>query len=379
MNLKKKTFYSIKLFLAAISIYSFVFVPLASASEITITGNGSDSTSQVQTQTDSNTQITQTNSADISNEVTAEANTGNNQASDNSGGDVSIETGDSDSHISVENSGNTSIVNSNDCCAENETGLNITGNGSNSDNQINYNQDNSNNVNVYQNANISTSIVGFINTGNNRANDNSGGSNTIITGDIHAAERIINGPINFSQITISPLNEKVTATIKDNGSDSDNNINYATNNNQFINVNNYSIIDNYSFWYLNTGNNEASDNRGGDVLIETGDIDFISVIKNFINKSVIEIDCCEIELPDIDDPDDPDVEENKETKNEDKKDENKIPAGSEAKAGGPGILGLSDTSGAGLGSFLFWIGLAIAGTGSKIMYGEFEKVFKKKN
>lgn len=86
------------------------FVPTALASDITISDNGFGSSNRVSLQSENRTNIQQHNNADFRNDIRVNANTGNNRASFNTGGRVSIQTGDAQSHVSVSHNANTNNV-----------------------------------------------------------------------------------------------------------------------------------------------------------------------------------------------------------------------------------------------------------------------------
>ena len=106
------------------------------ATTITITGNGADSENEVEelslTQT---TTVIQDNYADIDNNIHVDATTGGNTAEKNTGGDVSIETGDAEVGVEV-----TNVANSNSadvaCCGLGDVDVKISGNGYDSENEV---------------------------------------------------------------------------------------------------------------------------------------------------------------------------------------------------------------------------------------------------
>ena len=74
----------------------------ALAVDIEVSGNGSDSNNTVNFASNNTTNVTQNNTADISNDIDVDADTGKNDANDNTGGDVTIDTGDADSDVRSE-------------------------------------------------------------------------------------------------------------------------------------------------------------------------------------------------------------------------------------------------------------------------------------
>jgi len=384
---KQKNRFSLLVIL--LTFYSLVFSPKLSATEIIVGGNGSESSNEVSIQQDSQTQVSKTNEAEVQNSIQVDASTGGNTASGNTGSDVNIETGDVNLQVEVSNNVNSSVVNSTACCTSNGTNALVEGNGSDSNNKISLNNSDNTYVRVNQTASITNSISGQINTGNNIANDNTEGSVSIVTGSINAKSVINNGPINLSDVSFGGGIGGVSAKISGNGSESDNQITVKFDNDSDVFVNHSSNLENFLVWDLNTGNNVASGNTDGIVSIKTGDINLETFINNFINLSKVNIEgCCD---EDIFDPgeDDDDTEDEEDDESDDEEegvggisdssdDDGFLPAGAEAGAGGPGILGLSDTSGGNAQALLFFLGLAFFAFGGKIVTDEiFPSISKK--
>ncbi len=269
------------------------------AEEITVSGNGDGSSSNINVNVSSSTNVAQDNSADINNNVDINADTGNNSANDNSGGDTSITTGDINIDSNIENSGiNQSSVDVG--CCQADVDLNISGNGENSTNYINYSENNSKegggtNILVNNSANITNNVSGSANTGYNEASNNTGGNVSITTGSIRVVDVIKNKSVNVYEVNAPGGNgADVSISIKDNGSGSSNSIEFSNNSKTIIDINNSANIVNNSKWDLNTGKNKANGNTGGDVSITTGDIVFRSTIENTeINVGIVDIECCE--------------------------------------------------------------------------------------
>jgi hypothetical protein len=382
--MKNKSIYNkFRILVFSLAIYSIVFAPLISATEFVISDNGTGSSNEISSQNTSETTVTQQNTADVSNDVSVDANTGNNNASGNTDGSVVIDTGNVHTNVTVENQVNSSAVETFTCC-QNETNAQISGNGTDSGNSINLDNKTNTNINVYQNATVTNNISGYVNTGKNTANDNNGGSVTIETGNINVKSKITNGAINTSLVNISGgSGESINAKISENGTGTINEIRGLFNNNIFSNIINNSNVYNNSSWYLNTGENKANGNSAGKVLIKTGDINLDVFINNLLNISITDIDtcCADVDIFDPGDDEDPQEEEKSETEDEDgvadpdisvKSDPSGIiPAGAEAGAGGPGILGLSDTSGGLTHAIMFWMGLGLFAIGGKMITDEY--------
>jgi hypothetical protein len=269
-----------------------LYVPNVTAEELIITGNGSDSVNTVDSISTQQNVVTQNNELDVTNNITANSNTGDNTANDNTGGDTSIDTGDIATDIDVANTGNVSVVNvGNNCdCPPESSNSIISENGAESNNNITNQNTNNTYVNVDQVASINNNILVDSNTGDNTANRNNGDVQ-IKTGDIFTRIKLLNGPLNISKVKVSSGSSiELMLKIAGNGVSSINTINNTEINNIIVNENNLANIINDVVSKLNTGGNDASKNNG-DVAIKTGDISTTVSISNLANLNEVVIDC----------------------------------------------------------------------------------------
>ncbi|MBA3724258.1 MAG: hypothetical protein H0W89_05225 [Candidatus Levybacteria bacterium] len=272
-------------------VMSLTFTPHALAEQITITGNGAESVNEVVVTKKNESVTQQTNNADIVNNISNNASTGDNTASFNTNGNTSIQTGDATVVTEVTNTANTSIVEQKNCCDSQQGTVTVSGNGANSHNNANVSSNYTANVRVYQNANIVNDITTYANTGNNRANYNNGDS-LIRTGDIKAKTHITSGPINLSYVSV-PLysNKPLSVTIIGNGFGSWNTVNVHDEDDTNIDIENVATVINDLKEHYSTGDNKA-DYNNGDVAILTGDIaSYTSIDNGPINVSVVKVDC----------------------------------------------------------------------------------------
>lgn len=280
-------------FIANLAILFLVFFyPLSAvlAEEVTISGNGSGSSSEVNVAQNTQTNVEQNNQAQVSNELDSDLNTGDNSASSNTGGETGITTGDVTAQTSIENDLNSSVVNI-ECCPQ-DSSYTISGNGADSENNITTNNDSSTSVTVTQNATVTNNILGSANTGDNSADDNSGGNVSIDTGDINAKVEVSN-KTNMALVTApSGQGGDIKVKISSNGSGSVNNIVLTFNNNTEVVIENNSTLANILNWYANTGGNSANGNTGGNVKIKTGNILLDIILENSANVSIVDIECC---------------------------------------------------------------------------------------
>lgn len=274
--------------LAILVSLSLTISPYASAVELVISGNGSESNNTITAQVETEVQVVQENNASVENNVDIDSNTGENTASDNSG-NVSIQTGDTNNDIGIENELNTSQVEV-ECCGDDQT-LEISGNGESSNSSINSQIGINTTIVSTQNADIKNNINGTTNTGNNSANGNDGDV-SIKTGDINVEGDVKNvANLSFISATVGNGN-KLSAKIANILGNSVNNISVKLISDTEVITDYTADISNDINWDLNTGGNIANSNLG-DVSFTTGDIFFdFAVFNDPINVGGVDIDCC---------------------------------------------------------------------------------------
>lgn len=272
----------------------FSFVPrTALAEEVAVTGNGFDSSNEVTVLSNDQASVNQSNSADVSNSVNVDTNTGGNLASDNTRGDTQVTTGNASVSTSISNTANISTITQN-CCSQASGNIQavISGNGTGSQNTIGVSNTSQTTVTSVQSAQITNIISGTAITGTNRADNNTSGNVTIQTGDIMVNEKIHN-KINHATISLAAFVAKeTTIKISGNASFSDNTVNLENAHDIVIDIGNRADVFNKSTWDLITGGNKANENTDGDVGIFSGNIAYNSVIKNAVNESSVTANSC---------------------------------------------------------------------------------------
>lgn len=308
-------------------------------------GSGSENTNQAEVTTSD--QTFQTNDANVENNIILEANSGDNTSNDNTGEDTSIETGDANVVANVANFLNTNlagnvIINTvnvmgdlvgdiiapdttptHACdagCSEEELAMLNSGNGSYSDNSNSFQNADESQVVQDNDAQIGNNLDLATNTGDNQAADNTGGNNSIDTGESNIEANVMNiANQNVSggdwwivlvnqagnwigQIVGAPegaqmagsegtqfvVNSDGSITIanENNGSNSQNQNSVNQESDSTIVQNNNANLQNNIQVNANTGGNEASRNTGGDTSIETGDANILVNLINFVNMNV---------------------------------------------------------------------------------------------
>lgn len=274
----------------AILILILILTPTVTAQELVISENGESSSNQINLNQSSENQTTQQNQADFGNQTSQDLNTGNNSASGNTGGDSSTNTGSVNSDTSIKNSANTNLSNQQNCCPE-PGKIEITGNGSGSQNTVSASSSTGTSVSQDNSAVIGNIVTGTANTGYNTANSNNGNV-SLQTGDINAQVGIINQDINHNEAIVSSAGPNWNILVSGNGSDSINNFLLSISNNLDVKSSNTAQFLNKIIWESNTGGNSINSNLG-DAFIKTGNVLTDIVVKNIgINSNLLSINCC---------------------------------------------------------------------------------------
>jgi len=282
---------------AAVSTVALIassFVGPVLATEVVISENGSNSDNTVNVAIDNSTTVDQDNYANITNDVNVSANTGKNDANDNTGGDVSITTGDATAGVGVSNTANSNTADVTGCCPG-DLDVTITGNGTYSDNDANVALKTSTTVDQDNTAYVKNNVDVDLNTGKNDANDNTGGDVSINTGNASADSIWVSNAVNKNVASVgSGANGggSLAVVISENGSNSDNTANVAVSSAKTINQTNYAKISNDVDVDADTGKNDANDNTGGEVSIDTGDAKADVWVSNLANFNAADVDAC---------------------------------------------------------------------------------------
>src|SRR3989344_323615 len=174
-------------------------------------GNGDSSTNTGTVDSTASDTTFQNNDATIENNLTLEANSGDNWASRNTGGDSTIETGDANVSANLLTFANTNIVGGvvysvvnifgdligdiifpeNVCCLADTTVKNV-GNGDGSTNTTNVNLDSTDTTTQINDATILNNLNLDATTGDNMTSSNTNGTNSVTTGDASIIANIVN-------------------------------------------------------------------------------------------------------------------------------------------------------------------------------------------
>jgi len=312
------------------------------STDVTTQGNGANSDNTTTVNNNTNDTTFQNNDAAIGNTLTLSADSGNNKASENTGGDTTIVTGDANVSANALTFANNNIAGNvvygvvniygdlvgdiifpeeaiTNCCATQGTSVATTNNGAGSTNTTNVNNTDTNTTAQTNTADIGNTLNLDGQTGSNDVSGNTGGDNRSYTGDANVDANVINiansnvdggnmwlvivneagkwigkimGAPEGSNMAASQgttlstdANGQVVAT-NGNGANSTNTTNVNNTTNTTTTQNNNADVKNTLNLSANTGNNEASHNTGGDSNVVTGDANIVANMVNFVNNNI---------------------------------------------------------------------------------------------
>jgi len=293
----KNTLKRISVGLASSALMLNMLSPAFASTTLYTGGNGSNTENEIEVEIEQTKLVEQSNSTDISNKFDIDLGTGDNEAEDNTGGDVSIKTGDTDIIIDVENAANKNVANLSSCgtCAG-ETGVTISGNGTDSENEVELELETSVWAVQDNHADVDNDIEIDAETGDNDAEDNTNGDVSIKTGSIGMdidISTLANENIAFIGGEDSD-GQSISVRILDNGSNTENEVELELETVTGIEQDNHADVDNDIEIDAETGDNDAEDNTGGESSIDTGSfVAFIDVANslNFNSANVACDDC----------------------------------------------------------------------------------------
>lgn len=288
----RKKFFSA---LASGALLLNVVTPVAAESTLQITGNGANSTSNVNVELEQQTTVVQSNSAVVTNNIDADAKTGGNTADYNTGGDVTIWTGDADTDVSVANLLNKNVATV-DCCDLGDFDVLISENGAESDNQIDLTvNEEEGGTEVFQEnlAVVTNNVDADAKTGGNSTGWNTGGDVAIRTGTADTSVEVLTAA-NANFATIGGEEEgggELSMRIIGNGAYSDNSIAVELEHQLTVVQENLAVVTNNIDADAKTGYNDADYNTGGDTTILTGDADTDVTVDNWLNFNAADVNC----------------------------------------------------------------------------------------
>jgi hypothetical protein len=161
-------------------------------SSVVVSGNGALSANGVNLDQESAVVLDQDNYANIKNDVKANAKTGDNSSTFNTGGDNGIESGNATTNVGINNLANFNVADVNCDCTLSDLGVNVAGNGAESENGVNASSDNSVFPTQTSNEALWNSVGGGSKTGSNDLGFGTGGDQAIISQDGSSSTNVNN-------------------------------------------------------------------------------------------------------------------------------------------------------------------------------------------
>lgn len=175
------------------------------ANNVTVKGNGAGSSNKVKISSKNKTKVTQSNATAVVNLVGVLQNTGGNQANQNTGGNVSVDSGKATATVSNSTTTGGNTANVDPCaCVNPDNTVKVKGNGAGSSNKVNIS---SNSVYKVDQSNETLVVNGVLvaqNTGMNEANQNTGGAGSDPSVDSGDAEATVTNTVNTGGNVLNP-------------------------------------------------------------------------------------------------------------------------------------------------------------------------------
>lgn len=174
----------------SLALATSIFAPAGAmaATNVTVSGNGTDSINKVKIKNIKKTSIKQKNNSSIINSFSVTQSTDGNNANNNTGGDVTVTSGNSTATVNVTNmTGGNFLMWDDSCgCIPQDTTVDITDNGKDSQNEVKVINKDITKLTQKNSVSITNSISVNQSSGENDANNNTGGNVSITSGDTHA-------------------------------------------------------------------------------------------------------------------------------------------------------------------------------------------------
>lgn len=267
----------------------------AGTTTLEITGNGADTQNNTNVTSTSNTVVSQTNDANINNSVVSNSSSGGNTADKNTGGSVSVDTGDSKTVVNVQNTANSNVADVKNCNCNSDVKVLESGNGADSKNNAKLNLTDSTVVAQTNSSDVTNKVNASSDTGSNQASKNTGGDVKVQTGSaVTAVDLKTDANSNWAKVGGSDpfaTSGSVDLRIVGNGADTHNKIDLALDRDILLQQHNNADVNNWVDAKANTGYNKADKNTGGSVSVDTGNATSLVAADNAVNFNWANIDC----------------------------------------------------------------------------------------
>ena len=266
---------------------------LPSDTDVTISGNGAFSTNGAGVNNTSTTALTQNNVANITNNISADAKTGNNDAGFNTGGDTTIVTGKAGVGITVDNKANSNLasIGGGAGAGAGDSSIIINDNGAFSENAVELNNNSIVVLTQLNDADVANNIDADARTGGNSTDFNTGGDTTIWTGNATTLVEVDN-MVNFNAASVGcecVLGGGVDLKIAGNGAYSFSGVESNDNSVLAVTALNDANLLNDIEDDAKTGHNDAGFNTSdvnGDPIVKTGNAVSSTEVSNSGNVNV---------------------------------------------------------------------------------------------
>lgn len=264
----------------------------AGPTTVNVSGNGAFSQNGVSVEQNKAVFLNQDNNANFVNNVNANANTGKNDNSFNTGGESIVVTGNATTNVSVNNEANKNwAVIGGGNGSNGGSSVTISGNGAFSENGVALAENSAVVLDQVNSANIANYVDAKANTGKNDATFNTGGFVGISTGDAKTNVAVDN-KVNFNAASIDCdcVLDGLAVKIAGNGAESLNGVSAESNNETFYLQDNLANLLNEVDDYAKTGHNDvgfSTSDVDGDPLVVTGDAHSKTVVNNEGNENYL--------------------------------------------------------------------------------------------
>lgn len=275
----------------------------AFAMSVTLSGNLSGSTNYADLDFDQDVNVDQNNDADVDNSVTIYTNTGANDVKDVASGDVSIDTGDTEVGVAIQNTLNSNVASVDVCGGCVFTGdFKIAQNASGTDNDIAVDVDQDIDVDQDNDADVVNDVDVAAKSGYNKVNDVTGDAEVeVTTGKVVVNPVMIKNTLNSNVAVVGGGDDEdkgtLSAWITGNLSDSDSYIDLDFDQDTDVDQDNDANVANDVDVLGDSGHNEIRDIAGALATIDTGDVEIGVLVDTMANfNTALVADCCLLDL-----------------------------------------------------------------------------------
>jgi hypothetical protein len=269
---------------------------------VAIEKNGADSENDVDFEFDSDVELYQANYVDVDNDVDQDADTGDNELEENTGGDLSLTTGDVEQEVTLHTEAGMNMASIGGSEGGIDLDLTIAENGADSENDIEVELEMETLAVQNNSVDVDNDVDQDADSGDNEIDENTGGDVDVETGAVSQAIDVWNGA-GFNALEVDECCDLEGEIVVDkNGADSENDVELELE----FESEYYQTCDGYqgvALWTellrrlrgceiendldqdADTGDNEVEENTGDDLT--TGDVEQETTVHNEAGANVI--------------------------------------------------------------------------------------------